>query len=241
MLASQHRTTKSPLHGHCARSAGAWLYGRGRVQRVRHLQLSNARHIAALAEALDFPSYDVVGSSFGGLVSALMYFNFPSRVRKLALVCSASTLQSVVSQARALRAAAANGKQAMLDPTLESCRSRMQNIVFDPEAIPDALLWPQLTSYAFADRLTAYEATIESCLVNLPDPNSRVAWRLPQITVPTWVVAGRNDSRADWRQHSEGAERMSRAKLSIYENCGHLPFLEHPEKFNSDLLEFLEQ
>ncbi|MSQ70047.1 MAG: alpha/beta fold hydrolase [Betaproteobacteria bacterium] len=202
-------------------------------------QLVNARHITALTESLGFTSFDVVGSSFGGLVSALIYFNNPGRVRKLTLACSASTFQSEASQAAALRAAVANGTQAMANPTLESCRRRIQHIVYDPSIVPDALLWPQLTSYALPDRLAAYEATIETCLANLADPSSQVAWRLAALKVPSWVLAGRNDPRADWRQHSEGVKMMSDARLSVYENCGHLPFLEHPDKFNSDLIEFL--
>jgi 2-hydroxy-6-oxonona-2,4-dienedioate hydrolase len=202
-------------------------------------QLANARHVAALAEALDLRSYSIVGSSYGGLVGSLVYFSHPERVTKLGIVGSASAFQSEEDQAKALHAAAALAEQALGNPTLESCRRRMEGVVFDPGTVPPELIWLQLTSYAFPDRRAAYSATIEACIANLGDRNSRVAWRLEEINVPAWVAVGRNDIRADWRAHETGVKRMRNARLSIYENCGHLSFLEHPNRFNADLTAFL--
>jgi 2-hydroxy-6-oxonona-2,4-dienedioate hydrolase len=202
-------------------------------------QVVNARQIAALAGSLGHEMYSVAGSSYGGLVAALMYFNAPLRVRKLVLIGTASVFQSDEDQAKALRAAAANARQAMGNPTLDSCRRRLQAIVHDPASVPEEMLWAQLTSYALPDRLSAYEATIEACLANLNDRSTRAAWRLAEIDAPSWVITGREDIRADWRQHATGAERMKNARLDVYERCGHLPFLEHAAKFNADLLAFL--
>jgi pimeloyl-ACP methyl ester carboxylesterase len=39
--------------------------------------------------------------------------------------------------------------------------------------------------------------------------------------------------------HQEGVRRMPKARLIIYEKCGHMPFMEHPERFNADMLDFL--
>lgn len=202
-------------------------------------QVANARHLHKLAAHLGWQQYAVAGSSYGALVAALMYFQAPERVRRLALIGSASTFQSEQDQARTLRAAAANARQALGRPTFESCRKRVEAIVYDASAVPEALLWPQLTIYALPDRLSAYEQTIQSCIDCIGEPDSRARWRLEQIDAPTWVITGRDDIRADWREHELGAARVAGARLSIYEKCGHLPFLEHAERFNADLLEFL--
>jgi pimeloyl-ACP methyl ester carboxylesterase len=230
-LAQRHTVIAPDLLGHGFADAVDY---RGEAS-----QVVNARQIAALATSLGFDSYTVAGSSFGGLVAALMYFDEPHRVRKLVLIGTASVFQSDEDQAKALRAAAANARQAMGDPTLASCRRRLQAIVHDPATVPEEMLWAQLTSYAVPDRLSAYEASIEACLANLGDRRTRAAWRLEQIDVPTWVIIGREDIRADWRQHAAGAERMKNPRLAVYDKCGHLPFLEHAARFNADLLAFL--
>jgi pimeloyl-ACP methyl ester carboxylesterase len=73
----------------------------------------------------------------------------------------------------------------------------------------------------------------------LRDRSTRAAWRLDEIDVPSWVITGREDVRADWRAHAAGVERMKNARLAVYDKCGHLPFLEHASRFNADLLAFL--
>lgn len=230
-LSERHTVVAADLLGHGF--ADAVDFGQDASQSV------NARHLGLLVRSLGLERYSVAGSSYGGLVAALMYFQHPERVEKLALIGTGSTFQPEEDQAKTLSAAAANARQALERPTLESCRRRLETIVYDPATVPEALLWPQLTMYAAPDRLPAYQQTIQSCLGRLSDAQSRARWRLEKIVAPVWVITGREDIRADWRQHEAGAARMPRARLAIYEKCGHLPFLEHAGRFNADMLAFL--
>ena len=63
--------------------------------------------------------------------------------------------------------------------------------------------------------------------------------RLEDIACPAWIVVGQDDIRASMESHLRGAERMPYATVSLYERCGHLPFLEYPERFNSEAMSFL--
>jgi pimeloyl-ACP methyl ester carboxylesterase len=99
----------------------------------------------------------------------------------------------------------------------------------------------QLTSYALADRAAAYRATIEGSIAMMEHQGARVLKRLEEIRVPTRVIVGRNDVRADWQTHVAGVARMPQATLSIYEGCGHLPFMEHADRFNREARDFLER
>jgi len=127
----------------------------------------------------------------------------------------------------------------MSEPTLESCRQRLEKIVFDPACIPPELLWSQLISYAYPDRLASYEEAILGAIECMDDPASRVLPRLEDIGCPTQVVVGQNDIRANVEAHARGAARMPDAGVALYERCGHLPFLEYPERFNSEAGRFL--
>jgi 2-hydroxy-6-oxonona-2,4-dienedioate hydrolase len=198
-----------------------------------------ARHIRGLADALGIRSYSVAGTSYGALVAALMYFDAPERVRSAVLIGSGSVFHEAEEQKATLQAAAANGSRAMRDVTMESCRRRMAKIVYDPACVPEEILPIQMTSYARPDRLAAYEAAIAGSILTMDLPEARVYERLEALDLPVLVITGREDIRARWTAHVEGVERMPRARLVAYEKCGHMPFIEHPARFNADLFEFL--
>jgi 2-hydroxy-6-oxonona-2,4-dienedioate hydrolase len=219
------------------------LCGHGFTDRVEFADapppLVMAKHVVALARTLGLASYAVGGSSFGALVAALMYFLEPQRVRHLIIIGSGSVFHPGDEQKRTLRAAMANGVTAMADPTLESCRQRMALIVYDPKTVPEEVFPIQLTAYALPDRLRAYEATIGGTIDTMDRPDARVFGRLERIAVPTLVITGREDVRASCDLTATGVKRMPDARLHIYEQCGHMPFMEHPERFNADVAAFL--
>lgn len=198
-----------------------------------------ARHVADFAEALSLPQYSVVGSSFGALVAGLVYFLDPARVERLVLVGSGSTFHTADDQRATLSASLANGSRAMTDPTLEKCRQRLAAIVFDPSVIPPEWMFLQLTSYALTDRLDAYRRTVSGSVAAMNDDTSRVLSRLEDILCPALVVVGDDDKRADRTAHVEGAKRLPRARIETYPRCGHFPFLEYPQRFNQEVLDFL--
>ena len=63
--------------------------------------------------------------------------------------------------------------------------------------------------------------------------------RLKDITAPALIVAGRNDRVVSVNESLRAAEHIPGARLEIFEDCGHFPFFEYPEKFNSLVRSFL--
>jgi len=202
-------------------------------------QRAMARQVLRTADSLGVERFCVLGHSFGGLVAGLIHFEQPGRLDGLVVVASGSTFHAASDQARTLRAAAENGSRAMGDPTLESCRTRLANICFDPASVAEEILLSQLTAYALPDRLDAYRATIEGAIRSLDPDEQRVLDRLERLDVPTLIVSGRDDIRAAVAAHEEGCRRLPDAELSIFDRCGHLPFMEHPQLFNETVCRFL--
>jgi pimeloyl-ACP methyl ester carboxylesterase len=64
---------------------------------------------------------------------------------------------------------------------------------------------------------------------------------MKELTVPTFVVWGRQDVRSDLEEARQYIAALPQGRLLIYENCGHLPYLEYPGRFNSDLKGFLAE
>jgi 2-hydroxy-6-oxonona-2,4-dienedioate hydrolase len=202
-------------------------------------QPATVRHLGRLADRLGIERYSVAGSSYGGLIAALMWFDRPKRVDSLVLIGTGAVFHPAEEQEKTLRNAAANAGQAMGDPTLDSCRKRLGAICHDPAAVAEEILLEQLTSYALPDRFDAYKATIAGLIATCSSSEHRVYTRLEQLKARTLILTGRDDIRAKWELHVEGRKRMPDARLLILEKCGHLPYMEHPQAFNMAVDSFL--
>lgn len=55
--------------------------------------------------------------------------------------------------------------------------------------------------------------------------------RLAQVRAPTLVLAGRHDVFTAWPQAKRIASRVPRARVEIFEDSGHFPWLEEPDRF----------
>jgi 2-hydroxy-6-oxonona-2,4-dienedioate hydrolase len=197
------------------------------------------RHLLAFADHVGLQSYSVLGSSLGGLIAALLYMERPDSIDKLVIIGSGSTFHPPDDFVATIKATAANGSKAMIDATLASCRARLETICFDDAAVDDVLPLIQLTSYAAPDRLASYQAILNGLMETAADSSLRVYDRLEELRVPTLVIQGREDIRSQIAHTEAGIARMPTARLSIYEQCGHLPFYEQPQRFNEEVAQFL--
>lgn len=59
--------------------------------------------------------------------------------------------------------------------------------------------------------------------------------------MPTLLIAGANDPLREPGYANRLHERIAGSELRVYERCGHMPNLEHAERFNDDVLAFLER
>jgi pimeloyl-ACP methyl ester carboxylesterase len=197
------------------------------------------RQLELLLDELGIVTYSVLGSSFGGLLACLMTLSRPSKVNNLIVVGSGGAFHSTDEQRRTLQKVLANATGAMSEPTLESCRSRLAAICYDPNAVAEEILLTQLTSYGLGDRFEAFKSSISGYLASLDSEDYRVYGRLEAIKSPTMIITGRQDSRASVESHVHAKERIAGAELVILDGCGHLPYMEHVGTFNRIVLEFL--
>ena len=198
------------------------------------------KHLGKLIDLLGFDEFYVGGNSYGGLLSSLLFFDRPTKVKKVVIMGSASTFHPPEEIAETIKGSFANAMTAMENPTWETAVRRLANITFHKEAtVPTEVLLNQLTVYAMPDRIDAYRQTMEGMAGAADSKTVRVYHRLEDMRVPTLVIVGRNDIRADWRWHEKGVARMPSARIEIFEECGHLPQCEHPEKLNAMVREFL--
>jgi pimeloyl-ACP methyl ester carboxylesterase len=66
-----------------------------------------------------------------------------------------------------------------------------------------------------------------------------VTSKISQVTAPSLVIWGRQDVRGSLEEAERAAKLLPDGQWVLYENCGHLPYLEHPDQFNRQVGEFV--
>ena len=199
------------------------------------------KHLCGLADLLGLERFCPIGSSYGALISALLYFEMPDRVNKLILNGSGSCFNTEEQLKVALQRAYDFSKPAITGPKLETCREMLSYAVYDPASLPEALLWMQLMSYAQPWMADAWEAAIGGMMKMEESRPHRILERLEALDVDTIVLQGREDPSGLYDSAVAAVKRMPRARMVTFEKCGHLPNLEHTDAYNRLVREFLKQ
>jgi non-heme chloroperoxidase len=179
---------------------------------------------AAFLDALGLERATIVGHSFGSFVARWVALNRPERVRRLVLIGTGVSASNAVTR---------DVHRAMLG-------------LSDPVSPDFAREFQAGTAYAplppaFFERIVA-----ES--LKLPAPLWRETFdrlleyrdeeRLSQITSPTLLLWGERDALFPRDDQDRICAAIPGAELRIYEETGHCPNWERPEKVVSDLREF---
>jgi len=228
-----HSVWLNQLHGlaHVRHCIAPDLRGYGRSDPIVESALTMeviADDIAGLIEALGATEADIIALSMGGYAALALYELRPAMVRSLTLVSTRATPDSV--EARAAR-------DALADQLLDGGRT-----AFAGQMIPTLL--GSRPARATRSRVrsmiegTRYETMVAS-LEGMKDRPDRSVL-LPQIAVPTLVMAGEHDTLTPPSQARAMAESIPGARTSVIHGAGHLSPMERPNEVNSALIELLE-
>ena len=208
--------------------------GRSEVPPGPYSMKDYAADALALLDRMGWSSCRVVGTSFGGMVAQEFAVTAPERVERLALVCTspggAGGSSHPLHELAALDEAERN--EAML--SLLDARFTAGYLAEHPD---DRALVAMMAARrgAGADperRRGELEQLMARTTHDVTD-------RLPRITCPTLVAAGRYDGIAPVTNSEAIAARIPDAELRVYEG-GHI-FLLQDRRAVPDILDFLDQ
>lgn len=188
----------------------------------------------ALRDALDARGLDrvtLVGHSMGGMLAQEFVARFPQRVAKLVLYGTTPAFggrdPSFAEQFLAARLGPLEGRS--MDQAAPDLMAGMLPDSAPPDALPRALA----AMRAIPEEV--YRATLR-CLTTF---DRRAG--LPQISVPTLLIAGERDQAAPAKTMQRMADAIPGAKFVMIPGAGHLIHLEAPEPFLAALLPFLAE
>jgi 2-hydroxy-6-oxonona-2,4-dienedioate hydrolase len=196
-------------------------------------------HLETFVQTLGANRVTLCGSSYGALIAANLVLRGKIPVERLIINGSGSAFNTEAQLTAFIERIYANYRPRLIDSTMAMWRERMNNTVFDPSTIPCELLAVLPLCYAQPWALPCWEETIDTMRRPEKFRPFRILDRLEALKLPTLVVWGRDDKGGIYESAVAAVDRMPDAKLVAFEQCGHLPMFEHPERYNAVLREFL--
>lgn len=187
---------------------------------------------------------DLVGHSAGGAIALRLTLADPARIRTLTLVDSAG-LGREVHPLLALNTLPIIGELAVMIsrmPGGDLARTTMSAAMLfaQPARIPAEFFTEQHAVDRRPGQLEASTAMARA-LFGPHGQRQILLDRLPALTTPTLVVWGERDYLLPVQQARAAVKSLPHGRLSVFPDCGHLPHVEHPDRFAAVLGSWLTE
>jgi len=203
-------------------------------------------HAATLRDLLDHLQLErvtLVGHSLGGGIAMQFWYLFPERVQRLALVSSGGLGRQV---SPLLRAAVLPGSEWVLPiiasrwlTTKVNIAGRALSRIGWPARPQLDEAWRGFVSLGDADSRRAFLATTR-CVIDIGGQTVSARDFFPTRTsVPILLIWGARDRIIPVVHGIAAAKLIDGSQLELFENAGHFPHLDEPDRFATLLREFI--
>jgi pimeloyl-ACP methyl ester carboxylesterase len=163
----------------------------------------------------------IIGNSLGGHIALIYTLHNERKVRKLVLTGSSGLFEDSMGGSYPKRG------------NYEYIRERVSYTFYDPKVATKELI----------DEVFEITNSIPKCLrivaIAKSAQRNNLAEEIPDIKAPTLLVWGLNDTITPPFVAHEFNRLIPNAVLRFVDRCCHAPMMEHPEKFNELVEEFL--
>lgn len=209
----------------------------GPVSKSDYSDSSQAAFLDRFMTAMHVDSFYLAGNSMGGSIAWHYALSYPDKVKKLILINSAGYAdqekkENVLGFAL-LRMPVIKDLITAITPRFIVERS-VRKIYGDPA------YFTQEEADIYYDMMLREgnrSILLERMKLGFTDESSKIS----QISQPTLILWGDKDLLIDVRNAYKFDGDIKNSKLTIYENIGHVPMIEHAEQSAKDLVNFLRQ
>ncbi len=233
-LAERHRVVAPDLLGH----------GDSDKPRSDYSPAAFANSIRDLLAVLDIARVTIVGHSFGGGVAMQFAYQFPEAVERIVLVSTGGLGREVTPLLRAATLPGAPAAIAWAEvPLFRGAVSRtaralarnstdsVSNSVLDLLELYEGLSTPAARR--------AFQATLRTTMGRRGQSLSMLDRAYLAATFPTLLVWGARDYVLPVRHAYAGHDAMPGSRLEVFEQSGHCPPRQQPERFVEVLEDFI--
>jgi len=165
----------------------------------------------------------IMGNSLGGHLAILYTLSNASKVDKLILT----------------------GSSGLFENTMGGSYPRRGSYDYIQERVAYTFYDPKVASKELVDEVFETTKSIPKCMrivaIAKSAQRNNLALDLPKILVPTLLVWGLNDTITPPMVAHEFNRLIPKSKLKFIDQCCHAPMMEHPDKFNELVDDFLVQ
>jgi 2-hydroxy-6-oxonona-2,4-dienedioate hydrolase len=192
-----------------------------------------AGFVVGFMKAIGAPRATLMGQSLGAAVALDLAVHHPDMVQRLVLV-DGGGFRSPGDRPRTATPDW-HSRQIANAGTLEESREYLEKLYYDHKFVTDELVEHNLnlrlrSGYTAESMQTAADRGLGG--VTEAEVNA--------IAAPTLVVWGANDPLSSLATADKLNAAIKGSRKVVFDQAGHYPFLEHAEKFNSLVLEFLK-
>ena len=163
----------------------------------------------------------IMGNSLGGHIALLYTLNNNTKVKKLILT----------------------GSSGLFEDSMGGSYPKRGNYEYIRERVSYTFYDPAVASKELVDEVFDITNSIPKCLrivaIAKSAQRNNLADDIPNIHVPTLLVWGLNDTITPPMVAHEFNRLIPNSELKFIDRCCHAPMMEHPEKFNELVEDFL--
>jgi pimeloyl-ACP methyl ester carboxylesterase len=179
------------------------------------------KYVEEFVAMMNLDNMVIMGNSLGGHVGLLYTLDNPTKVSKLVLTGSSGLFENAMGGSYPRRG------------SYDYIRERVSYTFYDP----------QVASKDLIDEVFETTKSIPKCMrivaIAKSAQRNNLANDLPKISVPTLLVWGLNDTITPPMVAHEFNRLIPNSELQFIDRCSHAPMMEHPEKFNELVENFL--
>jgi 2-hydroxy-6-oxonona-2,4-dienedioate hydrolase len=196
--------------------------------------------LKSFLKELNIDKLDLMGHSMGGGVSTYFASKYPDKVNKLFLISSVG-FDKYIPMAFRVLGLPIWGK-LIFQPTRYTVGQAVRRFMYVKDSISEEfaenlyqLNKTKAAKYSLLKILTNYVSLkgISNKILKL------MKERVAKLTMPVYVVWGKQDELLSVRGAAKAKELIPQAKVYLFDKCGHMPQLEYPAKFNELICSFL--
>jgi 2-hydroxymuconate-semialdehyde hydrolase len=189
-------------------------------------------HLLGLLDALGLPQVDIVGNSFGGALALQFAQRHPERVRKL-----------VVMGAVGLTFPITDGLDAVwgYQPSVENMRALLDIFAYDRGLVNDELAELRYRAAARPGVQEAFAAMFPAPRQRWVDALASSEAALQSLPHELLIIHGREDQVIPPAVSQRLFELTDRSQLHLFGRCGHWVQIEHTDRFNRLVGDFLSE
>ena len=180
-----------------------------------------AKYLKAFIDHKKFKEVILVGNSLGGHIGLLFTKMYPEYVKALVITGSSGLYESAMGESYPKRG------------DKDYIRKKTENVFYDPK-----IATPELLEDVY-DTINDRTKLIRTLSIAKSAIRHNMAKDLPEMTTPTCIIWGKNDNVTPPNVGVEFDQLLPDSELFWIDKCGHAAMMEHPDRFNEILIEWL--